>query len=345
MLRLNVPRESGTPAVLWEEEGKSVNTKISVVCLKTEYESEARELAEKIAAPLFFSEKECSVDVSSHVVRFDEDGVSLWGDGLSYRGDYSSMAGRLKHNNLTHELLVKASKIKGRDKSGQKAAVNAEGKDGEKAAEKAGEHSAEKVGEKDAGYAEGNTEDYAAGSSGESFNLPVAIDATAGMGEDSLLLAAAGFRVLLIEKDPIIAALLRDTIRRASNNPGLKDVVARMTVCEKDSKDVLKGISDPKYEYAAGFSTPDVIYLDPMFPEKTKNSLTKKKFQLIHCLESPCSDEDELLGAALSCGCTRIVIKRPLKGPFLGNIKPSYSLTGKTVRYDCLVGKTGPDIQ
>lgn len=38
---------------------------------------------------------------------------------------------------------------------------------------------------------------------------PWAIDATAGFGEDSLLLAAAGFAVDLYEQDCVIAALLR----------------------------------------------------------------------------------------------------------------------------------------
>ena len=73
-----------------------------------------------------------------------------------------------------------------------------------------------------------------------------------------------------------------------------------------------------------------------MFPEKRKSSLTKKKFQLIHELEKPCDDEEELLGAALSAHPRRIVIKRPLKGPYLAGIKPDYSIKGKTIRYDCL---------
>ena len=41
-----------------------------------------------------------------------------------------------------------------------------------------------------------------------------AVDATAGFGEDSLLLAAAGFSVTLFELNPVIAALLQDALRR-----------------------------------------------------------------------------------------------------------------------------------
>ena len=49
-----------------------------------------------------------------------------------------------------------------------------------------------------------------------------AIDATAGMGEDAFLLAAQGYEVTLYEQNPVIAALLKDAIRRAKKNIDLK---------------------------------------------------------------------------------------------------------------------------
>ena len=57
---------------------------------------------------------------------------------------------------------------------------------------------------------------------------PWAIDATAGFGEDSLLLAAAGFTVDLYEQDCVIAALLQDALDRAADDPALAAAVARM---------------------------------------------------------------------------------------------------------------------
>ena len=156
---------------------------------------------------------------------------------------------------------------------------------------------------------------------------PTAIDATAGLGEDSLLLAAAGFSVRLYEYDPVIAALLKDTLRRAADVPELAPVVGRMQVLEENSLTAL-----PQLEEA-----PDVVLLDPMFPERQKSALIKKKFQLLQQLERPCSDEDALVNAAIAAHPRKIVIKRPLKGPYLAGIKPSYSLKGKAIRYDCLV--------
>ena len=158
---------------------------------------------------------------------------------------------------------------------------------------------------------------------------PTLIDATAGMGEDSLLLAAAGFKVMLCEYNPVIAALLKDSLSRAALVTELSEAVSRMEVIEGDSAEYM---TDP------GIS-PDVIYLDPMFPENSKNALIKKKFQLLRQLELPCSNEEELLEAALSANPHKIVIKRPVKGPYLAGRKPAYSIAGKAVRYDCLIVK------
>jgi 16S rRNA (guanine1516-N2)-methyltransferase len=157
-----------------------------------------------------------------------------------------------------------------------------------------------------------------------------ALDATAGMGEDSLLLAAAGFSVDMYEYDPVIALLLEDAVRRAAEVPELAEAAGRMHVFTGDSIAAMKRIAQ------SGEKPPDVILLDPMFPEKHKNSLTKKKFQLIHRLEKPCSNEEELLDAALSAAPERVIIKRPVKGPYLAGYKPDYSIKGKTVRYDCI---------
>ena len=147
--------------------------------------------------------------------------------------------------------------------------------------------------------------------------VPTAVDATAGLGEDSLLLAAAGFEVALFERDPVIAALLADALERAASSevPQLVDAVCRMRLVEGDSLALLPSLT----------------------ARRTKSAAVKKKFQLLHHLEAPCADERELLDAALASGPRRVVIKRPPKGPHLAGVQPSYSLAGKAVRYDCIV--------
>ena len=162
---------------------------------------------------------------------------------------------------------------------------------------------------------------------------PTAIDCTAGLGQDSFLLAAAGFTVRMFERDETIAALLEDGLTRAGNNPMISSVAKRMSLDHSDSLQYLESLAQSSEQ------APDVIYLDPMFPARQKSAAVKKKFQLLHVLEKPCdeAEEDALIRAAFAAGSRKVVIKRPVKGGHLAGIKPSYSITGKAVRYDVLV--------
>lgn len=154
-----------------------------------------------------------------------------------------------------------------------------------------------------------------------------AIDAAAGMGEDALLLAACGYEVTLYEKNAVIAALLRDTIRRARRNELLKGIVEKMHLIEGNSIELI-----PKQTDSA-----DLVYLDPMFPARRKTGLINKKLQLIQKLEQPCDDEKAILDTAMLVHPKKIIIKRPLKGAYLAGMKPGYSVKGKAIRYDCFV--------
>ena len=131
----------------------------------------------------------------------------------------------------------------------------------------------------------------------------------------------------LYEQNPVVAALLKDAIRRAKKNQILKDIAGRMKVVEADSVESMSKLLDPV----------DVIYLDPMFPARQKSSLINKKLQLIQKLEPPCSEETDLFDAALKVCPSRIIVKRPLKSECLAGREPSYTLKGKAIRYDCYV--------
>jgi 16S rRNA (guanine1516-N2)-methyltransferase len=184
---------------------------------------------------------------------------------------------------------------------------------------------------------------------------PLAIDATAGFGEDSMILAAAGYHVTLFEQNPIIAALLQDGLERAKEVPELAEIVTRMTFREGDSIAYMKELAGAESGETSNGENPfwgnsveardggdffrtrsiDVIYLDPMFPARKKTGLIKKKFQLLQQLEAPADDEEELLAAAQDLRPGRIVIKRPAKGPCIAGIKPDFTYNGNSIRYDC----------
>lgn len=247
-----------------------------------------------------------------------EQGLVLEKEKMSLRCDFLEMLPRIKPGKLQTELLVKAAKIK------RKAAVT---------------ESTKQAKNKDVQSEETNDE-YPS-------DAPIAIDATAGLGQDSFLLAAAGFSVYMFEQDPIIAALLEDALDRAKSDPVLANIVERMHLFAEDSISALQRLGTslsrdeqmPQTSDSQPYLTvkPDVIYLDPMFPERTKSAAVKKKFQLLHHIEHPCENEEELLSAAMNIQPRKIVVKRMAKGPFLAGKKPSYSIKGKSIRYDCYV--------
>lgn len=162
---------------------------------------------------------------------------------------------------------------------------------------------------------------------------PLLIDATAGLGRDGFLLAAAGFRVQMVERNPIVAALLRDGLERAARLPRLAAITDRIHLSVGDALEYLVRLEEQ----------PDVIYLDPMFPQRSKTAKVKQDLRLLQLLDDHDDDPEQLLQAALAIQPKKVVVKRPLKGTVLQGAPPSYTLRGKTVRFDIYVGK-GKDV-
>ena len=152
------------------------------------------------------------------------------------------------------------------------------------------------------------------------------VDATAGLGRDSFVLADLGCAVSLVERSPLVFALLRDGISRAagSDDPWLRQVAGRMALYLGDSASWLAGLD----------SSPDVIYLDPMFPARKKSARVKKEMWLFQHLLTKTQDEAELLAQALSSASWRVVVKRPARAEPLNGEKPHHAIEGKTVRFD-----------
>ena len=152
---------------------------------------------------------------------------------------------------------------------------------------------------------------------------PRVLDATAGMGQDAFALASHGCEVTMVEQHPLIHLLLQDGLR-LSNNSENAEVTSRLKLLHTDSKEFL---SQPHEQF-------DVIYLDPMFPEKRGNAKTKKAMQLFRELLTDEEDSAELLQLAIAHAKHRVVIKRPIKAPAFAGQKPGYNLKGRNVRYD-----------
>jgi len=146
------------------------------------------------------------------------------------------------------------------------------------------------------------------------------IDATAGLGQDSYLLASAGLQVTLIEANPWVHALLSDGLYRAR---GAQDAAAqRMVLHAGDAATVL------------GDLTAEVVYLDPMFPGRVKSAKVGKGMQAFHEVVGPASGEEALLAAARAAATVRVVVKRPKGAPHVAHAKPASHLPQKTCRFD-----------
>ncbi len=156
--------------------------------------------------------------------------------------------------------------------------------------------------------------------------LPSIIDATAGLGQDALILATLGCQITLIERSPIIAALLDDAMIRASEHAETSPILSNMQLIQADACEYLQQLSEER--------RPDVVYLDPMFPKRGKSALVKKEMRLFQQLPGTADDANGLLPIALTTARRRVVVKRPAKAPCLANIKPDLSIDGPKMRFD-----------
>ncbi|PVZ09213.1 MULTISPECIES: class I SAM-dependent methyltransferase [unclassified Pseudomonas] len=154
---------------------------------------------------------------------------------------------------------------------------------------------------------------------------PQVLDATAGLGGDAFVLACLGCPLQLIERQPVIAALLEDGLARAAQSAETADIAARMQLLQGNAIDVMgHWHGEP----------PQVIYLDPMFPHRDKSALVKKEMRLFRPLVGDDLDAPALLEAALALASHRVVVKRPRKAPALEGRAPSLVIEGKSSRYD-----------
>ena len=152
------------------------------------------------------------------------------------------------------------------------------------------------------------------------------LDATAGLGRDAFVLANAGCVVDMIERSPVVAALLDDGLKRAALDPELASwVPQRMQLYHGISYHLLSEWNN---------EVPDVIYLDPMFPHRKKSALVKKEMRLFQQLLGPDEDADLLLEPALALAKKRVVVKRPESAGYLNERKPDMSITSKKHRFD-----------
>ena len=157
-------------------------------------------------------------------------------------------------------------------------------------------------------------------------NHPIVFDATAGMGRDSFILQCSGCYVCMFERNPLIWLLLSDALNRTQNSPYLKSLpngIPSLMPCGEARN----------YK---GEIVPDVIYYDPMFPERKKSALVKKEMRIFKALIGADEDIESTLLALINMARHKVILKRPQTAApivFQG-IKPIGSVEGGACRFD-----------
>ncbi|MCL4123160.1 UNVERIFIED_CONTAM: hypothetical protein GTU68_048303 [Idotea baltica] len=158
---------------------------------------------------------------------------------------------------------------------------------------------------------------------------PSVIDATAGYGQDAFVLATLGCQMILLERNPILAALLEDGLIRAEADSTTSNISQQMRVYHRDASDYLQQLTSDH--------RPDVIYLDPMYPTRQKSALVKKEMQLLHYLVGADIGSENLLAIARKTAKKRVVVKRPKSAqPIMGDT-PTTVIESKNTRYDVYI--------
>jgi 16S rRNA (guanine1516-N2)-methyltransferase len=167
------------------------------------------------------------------------------------------------------------------------------------------------------------------------------LDATAGLGRDALVLAYLGCHVHMLEKSPVIHALLEAGLQRALalDDEVLHSAPRRMQLSQCDARQWfadMAGGTKPQ---------PDVIYLDPMFPARSKSANVKKDIALLQDLLEVEEDFAGLLAAARACAHYRVVVKRPGNKSGKDVPAPSFIVPGKSAHFDVYVNRSFSSIR
>ena len=153
---------------------------------------------------------------------------------------------------------------------------------------------------------------------------PTIVDATAGLGVDAFILASLGCKVTMIERSPVIGALLDDGLQRAAIHPTTRDIMGRLQLLIGNSREIITSLPEQ----------PATIYLDPMYPHRHTSALNKQEMRTIRALVGDDQDAAALLETALTIAGNRVVVKRPKGAPELSARRPSHIIEMKNSRFD-----------
>ena len=155
-------------------------------------------------------------------------------------------------------------------------------------------------------------------------NRPSVLDATAGLGTDSFLLTAAGCCVQALEVNPIVYALLSDGFERYKQlGKQEQELISRLKIRNENFLDT--NASRGKVE---------VVYLDPMFPPKSKTAQVKKGMAYVQNLIGSDCQGEKMFEIAKKYAQERVVVKRAKSSPNITENQSDITFKGSSSRFD-----------
>jgi len=164
-------------------------------------------------------------------------------------------------------------------------------------------------------------------------NTPSVLDITAGLARDAYILASLGCSITLVEQSAVLYAMIDDGIQRGLAHIASANVLRNFSA--------LVNVDSIAYmQQLERDSRPDVIYMDPMYPDRKKSARVKKDMQILQRLLGKDQSAELLLKTALECAVNRVVVKRPVHADIIGGIRPDASIGNKKTRFDVYLVKS-----
>ena len=149
-------------------------------------------------------------------------------------------------------------------------------------------------------------------------------DMTGGWCMDAVQIARAGFQVIAIEKCRLVYCMVQHALGKLDDQA----LASRISLyCDDSIARLQKTVESP-----------DIIYLDPMYPHKSGSAASKKNISILRNLvatgqaHNSVADK-KMLQAALDTATRRVVVKRPNSAPPILDGKVG-EVRSKLVRFD-----------
>ena len=144
------------------------------------------------------------------------------------------------------------------------------------------------------------------------------LDCTGGFGRDAMIFSKLGYKVTMIEENPIVVSMLRNFLNKNKEIP--------INLLHGNAFDYMR-LNPTTFDY---------IYIDTLFKKAKNKSKSKKGIEILQYICRERISRFNLIKEAVKHSCSRIIIKESLNSLFKYDF--DYSIKTRLVRYNILKG-------